>query len=114
LKGFKEGSGKSELIEFGCYPPCSAALVCQFRGNMNEDQAGQDLETQSIGIAGMTCEKCVQKVERTLRKNPGVKDVQIDLNAGLATVTFDHTQTDIPELQEALLQSGYQPVAHAE
>jgi P-type Cu+ transporter len=77
----------------------------------NEDrvQRGEVLETREIGIAGMTCENCVRRVERALRGNPGVKEVRVDRETARATVTFDTTQTNVPALHDALLKSGYQP-----
>ncbi len=71
------------------------------------------LETRDIGIAGMTCDNCVRKVEKTLRSRDGVKEVRVDRVAGIATVTFDTKRTDIPALHDALLQSGYQPQGKA-
>jgi len=65
----------------------------------------------TIGIAGMTCDNCVRKVERALRGLPGVKEVKVDRQAALARVTFDDTQTDVPAMHDALLKSGYKPVA---
>jgi copper chaperone len=70
-------------------------------------------ETRRIGIAGMTCDHCVRKVETALRGRKGVKDVKVDRAAAVATVTFDTAQTDIPDLHDALLSSGYRPTTTA-
>lgn len=78
--------------------------------NERENIAGTSvLETHDIGISGMTCDKCVQRVEKALRGVNGVTKVQVDLKGALATVTFDTTKTHIPELHDALLKSGYKP-----
>jgi Cu+-exporting ATPase len=69
------------------------------------------LETRDIGISGMTCDKCVSRVESALRGVDGVKEVQVDRAAARATVTFDTAHTNIPALHEALLKSGYKPSA---
>lgn len=71
------------------------------------------LETREIGISGMTCDNCVRKVEKVLQGAPGVKSVKVDRYAARATVTFDRVKTDIPELHERILQSGYTPSAIA-
>ena len=63
--------------------------------------------TKQIAIEGMTCDKCVEKVEKTLRGKNGVKDVRVDRGNALATVTYDTSLTDIPALHEALLKAGY-------
>ena len=55
----------------------------------------------------MGCENCVRKLEQALRAKDGVKEVRVDGIAGRATVTFDRTRTNIPELQEVITKSGY-------
>ncbi len=67
------------------------------------------LETRDIGVRGMTCDKCVARVEKALRGLQGVKDVKVSRQEGNATISFDTRQTTIPKLHEAILKSGYQP-----
>ncbi|MDB6027006.1 MAG: Heavy metal transport/detoxification protein [Verrucomicrobiales bacterium] len=67
------------------------------------------LETKQIAIEGMTCDGCVQTIEKALRKINGVKELRIDRSAALATVTFDHKQTNVPAMHEAILRAGYKP-----
>jgi Cu+-exporting ATPase len=69
------------------------------------------LATKQIAIEGMTCDKCVEKIERALRGKPGVKMVRVNRAKAVATVTFDRRQTDIPALHDVLLKSGYKPTA---
>jgi copper chaperone CopZ len=68
------------------------------------------IETTRIGIAGMTCDECVKKVEKALRGVQGVKEVKVDRQNAVATVTFDSTQTHVPAMHDTLLRSGYKPV----
>lgn len=70
-------------------------------------QGADALETREIKVAGMGCDNCVRKLERALRAKDGVKEVHVDGIAGRATVTFDRTRTNIPELQEVITKSGY-------
>jgi len=67
-------------------------------------------QTVTIGIAGMTCDNCVRKVERALRGLQGIKDVKVDRAEALARVTFDGSLVDVPTMHDALLKSGYKPV----
>jgi len=69
--------------------------------------AAEALETREIKIAGMGCDNCVRKLERALHAKDGVKDVRVDGITGSATVTFDRTRTNIPELHEVIAKSGY-------
>ncbi len=70
-------------------------------------QGSEVLETREIKIAGMGCENCVRKLERALRAKDGVKEVHVDGIAGRATITFDRTRTNIPDLQAVIAKSGY-------
>jgi copper chaperone CopZ len=68
------------------------------------------LETQDIGIAGMTCDNCVKRVEKALHGVDGVTRVYVDRRSARATVTYDTTKTHMPALHDALLKSGYRPM----
>ena len=68
-------------------------------------------ETATIGIAGMTCDNCVRTVEKALRSLPGVKEVRVDRQEALATVTYDNSHVNVPAMHDALLKSGHTPVA---
>jgi P-type Cu+ transporter len=65
------------------------------------------LETREIAIAGMGCDNCVRKLERALRAKDGVKEVAVDGIAGRAKVQFDSTRTNLTELQDVIVKSGY-------
>ena len=65
------------------------------------------LETRDIKIAGMGCDNCVRKLEKALRARDGVKEVRVDGTVGRATVTFDRSKVNIPELHEVIAKSGY-------
>ena len=67
------------------------------------------LETKNIGIEGMSREDCVRTVVEALNGNPGIKEVLIDREHGIASVTFDTRQIHFPEIHDALLRSGYRP-----
>jgi copper chaperone CopZ len=80
------------------------------RYNIDNGQEVVDLwETHTIGIDGMTCEKCVKTLTRGLKSVNGIKDVKVDLDDATATVTYDTTKTDIPAIHDAILSVGYRP-----
>src|SRR3989344_5920877 len=49
-----------------------------------------------LGISGMTCASCVGRVERALRKVPGVQEASVNLATESARIAFV-TQEDAPE-----------------
>ncbi len=62
---------------------------------------------QTIGVTGMTCQNCVRHVTEALRALPGVRSVDVDLNAGAARLDTDR---EIPrqDLHAALDEAGYE------
>ncbi len=63
-----------------------------------------------FGVQGMTCAACVARVERTLKKQPGVLEASVNLATEQASVTLDPEQADLPALLEAVREAGYTPV----
>jgi copper chaperone CopZ len=68
-------------------------------------------ETVNFGLAGMTGEDPLKKVESALRNLPGIKEVSIDRTGPFARVTFDSSVIDVPTIHDAILGSGYKPPA---
>jgi copper chaperone len=60
-----------------------------------------------IAIEGMTCDKCVETIERAFRGRDGIRDVRVDRVNSMATVTFDRRRLDVPALRDLLLEHGY-------
>lgn len=67
-------------------------------------------EEARFGVQGMTCAACVARVERTLKKLPGVQDASVNLATENATVEFVPGQVSLDEIQAAVKNAGYEPV----
>jgi Cu+-exporting ATPase len=61
----------------------------------------------TIPVTGMTCAACSGRVQRTLEKQPGVRDAAVNLMLGNATVRFDPGATTPGALVEAIRATGY-------
>src|SRR6476659_2529509 len=64
-----------------------------------------------LQIEGMTCASCVNRVERALRKVPGVATAEVNLATETAEVQVLGDAADIDALTGAVVKAGYQ--AHA-
>ncbi len=65
------------------------------------------MEQAKLNVSGMTCQGCVASVTRVLKAIPGVSDVVVTLQPGMATVGYDPAQTDITRLKSAVEDAGY-------
>ena len=63
--------------------------------------------TIRIPVTGMTCAACQARVQRTLRKQPGVADASVNLMMHDATISFDPTATTPEQLVAAIRDTGY-------
>jgi Cu+-exporting ATPase len=71
-----------------------------------------------LPVAGMTCASCVNRIERFLKKTPGVEDATVNLATEIATIRYLPDQAGTAELVSAIEAAGYDvrsvPVASAE
>ena len=69
----------------------------------------QTAETTQLGIEGMTCAACVTRVERALRRVPGVEDAAVNLATETAQVRWSQGPGDEIQLRRAVRAAGYVP-----
>ncbi len=62
-----------------------------------------------IGIGGMTCASCSARVERALKKVPGVQEATVNLATESARITFAPGEQMEARLRRAVRDAGYEP-----
>jgi Cu+-exporting ATPase len=70
--------------------------------------------TLDIGIGGMTCASCVGRVEKALRKVPGVQQASVNLATESARITYTPSDQMEARLRRAVRDAGYEPRAAEE
>ena len=71
--------------------------------------------TLDFGVGGMTCASCVARVERALKKVPGVHDATVNLATESVHLQFDAASTGMDALaRRAVRNAGYEPRSLAE
>lgn len=73
-------------------------------------EAGYDVihERATFKVGGMTCATCVATIENSLKKIDGMVDVNVNLGAEKAYVTYNPDLTTVAEMKRAIEDAGYQ------
>src|SRR2546425_5186261 len=72
-------------------------------------------EEITLPVAGMTCAACVRRVEKALTGLPGVQRATVNLAAGKAGVVYDPTLCELPQMEQAVTDIGYEvPLARVD
>src|SRR6266700_3907917 len=71
-----------------------------------EDQRKADSRAV-LALEGMTCASCAMRIEKGLKKVPGVADAQVNLATEQASVTYDPARTDVSQMMQKVEAVGY-------
>jgi Cu+-exporting ATPase len=78
-------------------------------GNSPENNTSVTLE-----LGGMTCASCVTRIEKKLKKVPGVQEASVNLATERGNVTFDSQKTNPAQLIGAIEAAGYKASVYGE
>src|SRR5881227_1535206 len=71
-----------------------------------EDQRKADSRAV-LALEGMSCASCAMRIEKGLKKVPGVIDAQVNLATERGSVTYDPTQASIDQMLQKVEAIGY-------
>ena len=69
------------------------------------------METITLNVKGMTCMGCVASVKRVLSPIAGVSQVDVVLETGKVSISYDAAQAQPAQFTEAIRDAGYQVLA---
>jgi sulfite exporter TauE/SafE/copper chaperone CopZ/plastocyanin domain-containing protein len=69
------------------------------------------MKTQTIGIGGMTCINCQNRIEKMLKSTRGVKDAAVNFNTGMAAVTYNPSVITLHEITDLIEKLDYRVLA---
>ncbi|WP_313951476.1 heavy metal-associated domain-containing protein [Accumulibacter sp.] len=65
------------------------------------------MERIVIGVTGMRCQACVKSVSAVLEALPGVEQVEVALEAGEASITYDPSLATGADFRGAIEDAGF-------
>ncbi|MCF8306756.1 MAG: heavy metal translocating P-type ATPase [Ignavibacteriales bacterium] len=68
----------------------------------------------TLPVEGMTCAACVARVEKTVSKIDGVKNVNVNFATEKISFELENTKVSIKNIQDAILDQGYKLIIPAE
>src|SRR5918992_6235546 len=91
------------------YDPDSASPERLIR-TIEDAGYGTEVGETTLGIMGMTCASCAGRVEKALKKVPGVLDANVNLANEKATVEYLPGDVELRDLEKAVEGAGYDVV----
>src|SRR5215469_17886768 len=64
----------------------------------------------TLALEGMTCASCAMRIEKGLKKLPGVKDASVNFATEQASVTYDPSQTGPEQMVRSVDAVGYKAI----
>ncbi|VAX31193.1 Lead, cadmium, zinc and mercury transporting ATPase; Copper-translocating P-type ATPase [hydrothermal vent metagenome] len=65
-------------------------------------------QESTLQIGGISCAACVGRIERAIKKVPGVLEVSVNLATEKATISYIETLTDTTRLKNTVRSAGYE------
>ena len=66
------------------------------------------VQTETLQVTGVRCERCVGRLAATLRDHPGLEEANANL-MGQVTLSWDDERTTREDLLAALAHGGFRP-----
>ncbi|WHH59982.1 heavy metal translocating P-type ATPase [Petroclostridium sp. X23] len=76
-------------------------------GYSAQEEQNQNIREIIIPISGMTCASCANAIEKSIKKLPGVPEVNVNFATEKAKVVYDTSKTRISEIKDAIAKAGY-------
>lgn len=71
------------------------------------------MQSERFDLRGMTCSACSAKVEKSVKKLPGIKEVSVNLLKNSMRISFDEHKITTEQIIAAVEKSGYTAIVHS-
>jgi Cu+-exporting ATPase len=74
--------------------------------NLNKENLNK-IEKVTFPVEGMTCASCVARVEKSIKKIEGIKNVSVNLATEKATFEFEEGKVNVKDVADMVEKAGY-------
>src|SRR5215471_1281460 len=92
-------------------------MASEIKRLLDENKAFSQTQTEpmaesqaTLALEGMTCASCAMRIEKGLKKLPGVKEASVNFATEQATVTYDPAQTGMEQMVQKVDAVGYKAI----
>lgn len=75
--------------------------------DQNNKKEGMKLQKEQFDITGMTCSTCSARIEKSVGKLPGIKEVSVNLLKNSMAASYDESVLDVAGIVQAVEKAGY-------
>lgn len=68
------------------------------------------MEQVTLKVNGMSCGHCVNAVEGSVGKLPGISKVKVELSEGKVNIEFNPNEVSLAQIKEEIDEQGYDVV----
>lgn len=68
--------------------------------------------SEYLDITGMTCQVCVNRIEKGVKKLKGIEQINVNLTTNIAEVKYDKEKIKLSEIKTAIKNLGYNSEIH--
>jgi len=97
----------SVLLLLGVVAVPAAVLPGCGRPTASAEGPVEATHTAVVKIEGMTCASCSVTVRTAVQRLPGIASIEVDVEGGSATVTFDGARVSAEEIAAKITEAGY-------
>ncbi len=68
------------------------------------------MQSLNIKVMGMSCDHCVQTIQKAVGCISGVQQVNVDLDGKQVSVVIDESQTELEAITSKIVEVGFEVV----
>jgi periplasmic mercuric ion binding protein len=86
---------------------CNKTNQQETKKDVTSQQTSSAFESTTISLPSIKCSMCVKTITEALKKVDGIQGIDVNPAGKITIVRFDKSKTDLPKLEKAISDAGY-------